>query len=150
MGTQGSTFRPVPTGRSPVPQRVPLWTRRSATARLRPPWPLGDPLADVHELYSPVRRRLRRHDVLIRVRADLPTGAWRVIGGLPVTTAARVVSDSLAEREDEFAVARIVQDALRAGLLSRTELDELVPDQVAAYGPPSVAALSATLAGSRE
>ena len=121
-------------------------SHRSAAAVLA----LGDLLADVHEFSSPVRRRLRRHDVRIRVRADLPTGAWRIVRGLPVTTAARVVLDLLVEREDESAIARIVQDALRAGLLSRTELDGLVADQVAAaYGAASAAALSATLAGSR-
>lgn len=119
-------------------------SHRSAAAALD----LGDLLADVHEFYSSVRRRLRRRDVRIRVRADRPAGVWRVVQGLPVTTAARVVSDLLVEREDESAVARIVQDALRAELLSRAELDELVTNQVAAYGAPSAAALSATLAGS--
>lgn len=120
-------------------------SHRSAAAALD----LGDLLADVHEFYSPVRRRLRRTDVRIRIRADLPAGAWRVMRGLPVTTAARVVSDLLAEREDESAIARIVQDALRAGLLTRAELDEIVPGHVAGYGAPSAAALSETLAGSR-
>jgi hypothetical protein len=111
---------------------------------------LGDLLADVHEFYSPVRRRLRRPDVRIRVGANLPAGAWRVVRGLPVTSAARVVSDLLAEREDESAIARIVQDALRAGLLSHAGLDEIVADHIAAYGAPSPAALSAVLAGSGE
>lgn len=110
---------------------------------------LGDLLADVHEFYSPVRRRLRRPDVRIRVRADLPAEAWRVVRGLPVTTAARLVSDLLSEREDESAIARIVQDALHAGLLTRAELDEIVPDHIAPYGAPSEAALSETLAGAR-
>lgn len=120
-------------------------SHRSAAAALD----LGDLLADVHEFYSSVRRRLRRSDVRIRVRADLPAGAWRVVHGLPVTTSARLVSDLLADREDESAIARIVQDALRAGLLSRAELDEIVTDQVAAYGAPSPATLSATLAGTQ-
>jgi hypothetical protein len=120
-------------------------SHRSAAAALD----LGDLLADMHEFYSPTRRRLRRTDVRIRVRADLPAGTWRVVRGLPVTTAARVVSDLLADREDESAVARIVQDALRADLLNRAELDEIVPDHLAAYGAPTAAALSETLAGSR-
>ncbi|MGH3923828.1 MAG: type IV toxin-antitoxin system AbiEi family antitoxin domain-containing protein [Pseudonocardiaceae bacterium] len=120
-------------------------SHRSAAAALD----VGDLLADVHEFYSLVRRRLRRSDVRIRVRPDLPVGTWRVVRGLPVTTAAQVVSDLLADREDESAIARIVQDALRAGLLTRAELDEIVADEVAAYGASSPAALSATLAGIR-
>jgi len=59
---------------------------------------LGDLLADVHEFHSPVRRRLRRDDVHIWIRAHLPADAWSVVGGLPVTTAARVVTDLLADR----------------------------------------------------
>ena len=108
---------------------------------------LGDLLADVHEFYSPVRRRPRHDDVRIRVRTHLPAHAWTVVGGLPVTTAARVVTDLLAEREDESAVARVVQDALRAGLLRRDELDDLVEGAAAAYGAPSAAALAMALAG---
>ncbi len=108
---------------------------------------LGDLLADVHEFYSPVRRRLRRDNVRIRVRAHLPTDSWTVVGGLPVTTAARVVTDLLTDREDESAVARVVQDALRAGLLRRDDVEDLAGDAAAAYGAPSAVALAAALAG---
>jgi hypothetical protein len=38
---------------------------------------------------------------------------WQVAGGLPVCTAERVVADLLVEREDESAVGRTCQDALR-------------------------------------
>jgi len=69
------------------------------------------------------------------------------VGGLPVTTAARVVADLLADREDESAVARVVQDALRADLLRRDELEDLVDGAAAAYGASSAAALAAALAG---
>ena len=69
------------------------------------------------------------------------------MGGLPVTTAARVVADLLADREDESAVARVVQDALRADLLRRDELEDLVDGAAAAYGASSAAALAAALAG---
>jgi len=118
-------------------------SHRSAAAVLE----LGDLPADVHEFYSPVRRRLRRDDVHIRVRAHLPADAWSVVGGLPVSTAARVVTDLLADREDESAVARVIQDALRADLLRRDELEDLVDGATAAYGASSAAALAAALAG---
>ncbi len=64
-----------------------------------------------------------------------------------MTTAARVVADLLADREDESAVARVVQDALRADLLRRDELEDLVDGAAAAYGASSAAALAAALAG---
>jgi len=79
-------------------------SHRSAAAVLE----LGDLLADVHEFYSPVRRRLRRDDVHIRVRAHLAADARSVVGVLPVTTVARVVTDLLADREDESAVAHVI------------------------------------------
>lgn len=118
-------------------------SHRSAAAVLG----LGDLLADVHEFYAPVRRRPRRPDVRIRVRAALPRADWRVVGGLPVTTAARVVTDLLAEREDQSAIARVVQDALRAEVLGRGELEDLVAVAAAAYGAPSRSAMAAALAG---
>lgn len=117
--------------------------RRSAAAVLG----LGDFLADVHEFYSPVRRRPRRGDVRIRVRAALPPGDWQVVGGLPVTTAARVVTDLLADQEDESAIARLVQDALRGELLSRGELEDLAAAAATTYGASSPSAMAAALAG---
>lgn len=131
----------------PTPRRLrepdAVVCHRSAAAVLG----LGDLLADVHEFYSPARRRPRRGDVRIRVRAALPPGDWRVVGGLPVTTASRVVTDLLADREDESAVARVVQDALRGELLVRGELEDLVAAAAAAYGASSPSAMAAALAG---
>lgn len=69
------------------------------------------------------------------------------MGGLPVATATRVVTDLLADREDESAVARVIQDALREGLLRRDELEDLVEGAAAAYGASSAPALAAALAG---
>nr|MDT0664577.1 type IV toxin-antitoxin system AbiEi family antitoxin domain-containing protein [Micromonospora sp. DSM 115978] len=89
-------------------------SHRSAAAVLG----LGDLLPDVHQFYVVGRRQLRREDVQTKVRRDLPRSAGRVVDGLPVTTAARTVADLLAAREDESAVSRIVQDGLRAQLLS--------------------------------
>lgn len=125
--------------------RVPdaVVSHRSAAAALG----LGDLLSDVHEFYSRTRRRLRREDVRIRVRPQLPRQDWMVVRGLPVTTARKIVADLLHDREDESAVARIVRDALRAELLTPTELEDSVRSHAAAYGVPSGSAMAVALAG---
>lgn len=138
-------------GSVPDPERDPLraaWLQlgdeRPATARLRDPDAVaagrsaalaqgfGDLLADAHEFYVTRRRQLRRADLRLRVRS-LPRAAWQVVDGLPVCTAEWVVADLLAEGEDESAVARICQDAGRAGQLNRDRLVEVVTPYVARY-----------------
>jgi predicted transcriptional regulator of viral defense system len=125
--------------------RVPdaVVSHRSAATALG----LGDLLPDVHEFYSQTRRRLRRDDVRIRVRAHLPRQDWTIVHGLPVTTARKIVDDLLHDREDESAVARIVQDALRAVLLTPAELEDSVHSHAAAYGAPSGSAMAVALTG---
>jgi hypothetical protein len=108
---------------------------------------LGDLLPDVHEFSSQTRRRLRRDDVRIRVRAHLPRQDWTIVHGLPVTTTRKIVADLLHDREDESAVARIVQDALRAALLTPAELEDSVHSHAAAYGAPSGSAMAVALTG---
>ena len=118
-------------------------SHRSAAAALG----LGDPLDGTQEFYVPLRRQLRRPDLRLRVRPALADDQWRVVTGLPVCTAERVVVDLLAEREDESAVARICQDALRAGLLSWGRLVDLAGTAAGPYGAETGEALAASLAG---
>ncbi len=73
--------------------------------------------------------------------------ALAVVRGLPVTTARKIVADLLQDREDESAIAWIVQDALRAELLTSAELEDSVRGHAAAYGAPSGRALAAALTG---
>jgi len=108
---------------------------------------LGDLTADVHEFYVARRRQPRRTDLRLRVRSALPDRDWRVVVGLPVCTAARIVGDLLVDREDESALARICQDAMRADLLSLDELVDLSGPHAKVYGHPSGRAFSMTLAG---
>ena len=98
---------------------------------------IGDLAAPVHEFYVTSRRQLRRDDVRLRVRGVLPSSDWRVVDGLPVCTVPRVLADLLGELEDGSAVARICQDALRAGLIDRARLRTVVAAHVAAYGAVS-------------
>jgi hypothetical protein len=121
-------------------------SHRSAAAALH----LGDLLAQVHEFYVARRRQPRRSDLRLRVCRERSHGQWRVVDGLPVCTADRVVADLLDDREDESAVARICQDALRAGLLERARLPALAAPHAAAYGAPSGAALAARLLGAEQ
>lgn len=109
---------------------------------------LGDLLPDGHQFYVVGRRQLRRADVQTRVRRDLPRSAWRVVDGLPVTTAARTVADLLAEREDESAVARVVQDALHVGLLSYAEILTCATAAFRAYGAATPGEFAGSLVGS--
>jgi len=118
-------------------------SRRSAAMALG----FGDLLADVHEFYVTRRRQPRRSDLRLRVRPALPARDWRVVDSLPVCTAARIVSDLLADREDESAVARICQDALRADLLTPDVLERVAEAHAEAYGHGSGPAFAATLAG---
>jgi hypothetical protein len=117
-------------------------SHRSAAAVLE----LGDLLPDKHEFHSLVRRRLRRDDVRIHIGPLLSRTQWTIVHGLPVTTARQTITDLLREREDESAIARITQDALRAGLLTDSDLTEAVRGHAAAYGATSDHALASALA----
>lgn len=108
---------------------------------------LGDLLADVHEFYVTRRRQPRRTDLRLRVRSSLPAVDWQIVDGLPVCAPARIVSDLLADREDESAVARICQDALQADLLNPDVLERVAETHAEAYGHGSGRAFAATLAG---
>jgi hypothetical protein len=116
---------------------------RSATVAHR----LGDLLAEVHEFYVTSRRQLRRRDVQMRVRPELPPVDRTVVDGLPVTTVARTVVDLLAEAEDASAVSRICQDAVRAGMLDVETLARAVEPYASAYGVGTGSGLAELLLG---
>lgn len=104
-------------------------------------------MADVHEFYVIRRRQPRRADLRLRARPALPGQDWRVVDGLPVCAAARIIDDLLADREDEASLARISQDAIRADLLSLDELLDLSAPHAKVYGHESGREFSATLSG---
>jgi hypothetical protein len=154
-------------GAPPDPDRDPVraaWLQlgdgRPASRRLRVPdavvagrsaalmLGLGDLGAGVHEFWVSSRRQLRRDDVQLLVRRDLPADAWSVVEGLPVSTPARVVADLFREREDGSAIARVSQDAVAAGRLSIEALAEVAAPHAAAYGASSPKAFVAELLGS--
>ncbi|MPZ79288.1 MAG: hypothetical protein GEV28_02375 [Actinophytocola sp.] len=134
-------------GAQPATQRLrnpdAIASHRSAAAALR----LGDLLPTVHEFYVSRRRQPRRPDLRLRVRRQLPRGDWRVADGLPVCTAPRVIADLLADSEDESAVARICQDAVRGELLNPEQMAVLVAPHAVAYGAGGGRELGARLLG---
>jgi hypothetical protein len=111
---------------------------------------LGDLIPRTHDFYVPVRRRLRRGDVRLRVRADLAAVQWGMWAGLPVCTIERIVTDLVADHEDESAVAQVIRDALRDGLLSREAVRRAVEDHAGDYGHRTADAMVAVLTGDEE
>lgn len=111
---------------------------------------LGDLIPRVHEFYVPTRLRPRRRDVKLRVRSRIEPSEWSLSAGLPACTIEKIVADLLAEHEDESAVAQIVRDAIRDGLLSRDELERSVARHAIGYGHASPGASAAVLAGGEQ
>ncbi len=110
---------------------------------------LGDLLPSSFEFFVDRRRQLRRTDVLLRVRTQLPRGDWAVVDGLPVATVPRIVADLLSANEDGSAVARVCQDAVRRRLTDAAALETVVAGHAARYGATSPAAFVADLLGQR-
>lgn len=67
------------------------------------------------------------------------------MAGLPVCTIDTIVTDLLHEHEDESAVAQIVQDARRDGLLDDSRLLRSVNGYARCYGHPTTHQFIATL-----
>jgi hypothetical protein len=85
--------------------------------------------------------------VKLRVRSKIDPREWSLAAGLPVSTVVTIIGDLLADREDESAVAQIVQDAIRDGLLSLDELVAAAGERARDYGHTSAGSFVAVLAG---
>jgi len=75
-------------------------------------------------------------------------GATGASGGLPVCTIEKIVADLLGN--DESAVAQIVQDGIREGLLGRDELKQVVARYGIDYGYRSSADFVRVLSGRQD
>ena len=111
---------------------------------------LGDLIPRVHEFYVSTRVRLRRTDLTLRVRPGIGRSDWSLSGGLPVCTIEKIVADLLGDHEDESAVAQIVQDGIREGLLGRDELERVVARYGIDYGYRSSTDFVTVLSGSQK
>jgi hypothetical protein len=119
---------------------------RSATTVLQ----LGDLLPSSFEFIVDHRRQLRRTDVLLRVRAQLPRSDWAIVDGLPVATVPQIVADLLAANEDGSAVARVCQDAVQRRLTDAAVLEAVVAGHAERYGATSPAGFVADLLGEHD
>lgn len=110
----------------------------------------GDIIPRAHEFYVTRRRQLRRGDLRLRVRSELPRSEWEIVDGLPASRGSRIVADLLADHEDESAVAQICYDAIRNGLLTRRRLVGIVTPYARAYGHRSAEDMTSVLLGGTE
>lgn len=108
---------------------------------------LGDLIPHQHHFYVTSRRRLRRADLLLRVRAEIPADTWEISGGLPVSTVIMIIRDLLHDHEDESAVAQVVADALRDGLIDARGVAEAAREHAQTYGYATTSDLVAALVG---
>ena len=100
---------------------------------------LGDLLDDESEITVPGRKQSRRG---IRLhRATLHADEVTIVEGLPVTTAARTVTDLLRDGHDPSHVAEIAGDALRRDLASRQDLAAALEPLARRNGQPNGSAL---------
>ncbi len=84
---------------------------------------LADLRSGVHEFTMPRRRQTRRPDMRLH-RGRVPTNDWAVLGGLPVTTPARIISDLLGDHVALGRVAPIVAKVIDRGYDSPSSIAE--------------------------
>lgn len=108
---------------------------------------LGDLIPTSHEFYVRTRRRPRREDVRLRIRSSLASDTWAMWSGLPVCSIEVIVGDLLHDHEGESAIAQIVHDAIRDGLLDKAGLRRATEGHAHSYGHATSMQLMAALSG---
>lgn len=96
---------------------------------------VGDLRADVHEFTLPMRRQTRRLDVRIH-RGRIPDDRRVILGGLPVTRAAWIISQLLEDRVDPDAVAQITSEVLDRSLDYPSVVADVLSPYSARFGLP--------------
>lgn len=95
---------------------------------------LGDLPADVAELTTPRRVRLRLPDVRIYVDPTMDVDDWTLVNGLPVTTALRTITDLASEQIDGEHLGTIIRDALVRNLCDIDDVGEAIAPYAFTYG----------------
>jgi predicted transcriptional regulator of viral defense system len=98
---------------------------------------LGDLEADLFEFTVTGRKQSRRRDVRIHVRkTSLPSDAWSLTGGLPVTTVITTIEDLAASHTDGGHLAGVVRDAIATAVVDLDRLSEVLRPYAHRYGAP--------------
>lgn len=84
---------------------------------------LGDLSAHRHEFTVPARKQSRRRDLRLH-RRSLTAEDMTIAGGLPTTTAERVIVDLIADGTPSLDVARVLRAAQARGLVDLDQLGE--------------------------
>lgn len=95
----------------------------------------GDLDADRHEFTVATRRQSRRPEIRFH-RAALGTEEWRIVDGLPVTTATVTIRDLADARLDGDHLAGVVRDAVLAGGAHPQDLAAALSPYAHHYGAP--------------
>lgn len=82
---------------------------------------LGEIDPEPYEFIVASRHQTRRADLRFR-RSVVARKDWDVVNGLPVTRPHKIVTDLLAQHQDEGHVVDVAVDAVRKGLMSANEL----------------------------
>ena len=101
---------------------------------------LGDMDADRAEFTVHGRRQTRDPDVRYH-RGDVPSHAWTVVDGLPVTTVVRTVADLARARVDGGHLAGVVRDAITIHHIEPAVLADALNDHAHHYGSHNGGAL---------
>jgi len=96
---------------------------------------VGDLRADVHEFTLPSRRQTRRRDVRLH-RGKVPAADRIVLSGLPVTRAARMIADLLADHVEPGVVGRIAAEVLGGGLEGAADVAKGLAPHAGRFGLP--------------
>ncbi|GAA2837277.1 type IV toxin-antitoxin system AbiEi family antitoxin domain-containing protein [Kribbella solani] len=105
---------------------------------------LGDLLPAQYEFTTAVRRQTTQPDIRYRKR-DLPEAEVTRVGGLPVTTVARTVSDLVTAGTDFDHLAVVVRDAVTTAGVGSAALVQALEPAAARFGSPDGKALFARL-----
>lgn len=96
---------------------------------------VGDLRADVHEFTLPRRRQSRRRDVRLH-RGRVPAADRVALSGLPVTRAARMIADLLADHVEPGVVGRIAAEVIDSGLEGTGDVAERIAPYAARFDLP--------------
>jgi len=121
---------------------TPAWTRLDdpgvalvSHASAASMYDVGDLRADVHEFTLPIRRQTERPDIRLH-RGHVPPQYRVIIGGLPVTRAAWMLRDLLADHIEPTQVAQITAEVVDRVLDYPSVVADMAAPHATRFGLP--------------